>query len=408
MSDSDKKSTSLGNFKTLLETYQVNIPKIGDVVECQVIAIDKGSIRLDIEGVTVGVVRGRELFTESKEYANLKVGDKVEATVVDLENENGEMELSFRIAGYQRAWDKMKKCMDEGLTIKSRILSANKGGLMMQVEALGAFMPVSQLSPENYPRVSGGDRSRILEKLQKLVGNELEVKVIDVNEKEEKLIVSEKAVWEDSQKAVLESYKVGDRVEGEISALTSFGAFIKFGTNLEGLVHISEIAWKRIDHPRDVLKVGDSVTAQIIQLDKSKIYLSIKRLVDDPWKKVKEKYKVDDVVSGKILKVEPFGLMVALDEEIHGLAHISELSDKAVSNIKGEFKIGDVRDFEIVSLEPPEHRLGLRIAGVKSRAGSQSEIVEKPATVSQSAKEQIEQVSAPAVEGQVSQEGDEK
>lgn len=391
MPNSDKKSASLSSFKTLLETYQVDIPKVDDVVECHVIAVDKGSIRLDIEGVTVGVVRGRELFSESKEYANLKVGDKVEATVVDLENENGEMELSFRIAGYQRAWNKMKKCMDEGLTVKSRVLSANKGGLMMQVEALAAFMPVSQLSPENYPRVSGGDKSRILEKLQKLIGKELEVKVIDVNEKEEKLIVSEKAVWEDSQKAVLESYKLGDTVQGEVSALTSFGAFIKFGNNLEGLVHISEIAWKRIDHPRDMLKVGDQVTAQIIQLDKSKIYLSIKRLVDDPWKKVKDKYKVGDVTKGKILKVEPFGLMVALDEEIHGLAHISELSDKAIASIKEEFNVGDVRDFEIVSLEPPEHRLGLRLAGVKSKSAArhQAEVVVQPAVASRSKEESV-------------------
>jgi len=367
MTEDDQKTSSQGSFKVLLEAYQVNIPKEGDVVECEVIAVEKGAIKLDIQGITVGVVRGRELFAESDEYTGLSVGDTVEATVVDLENENGEMELSFRIAGYEKAWDGMRECMDKGLAIKSRVLSANKGGLMLRVGALVSFMPVSQLSPENYPRVSGGDKQRILEKLQKLINKDLEVKIIDVNQKEEKLIVSEKAVWEDSQKAVLESYKIGDKVDGEVSALTSFGAFIKFGEGLEGLVHISEIAWKRIDHPRDVLKVGDNITAQIIQLDKSKIYLSIKRLVADPWKGVKDKYKVKDIVKGKILKVEPFGLMVALDEEIHGLAHISELSNKQMVNIKDEFKIGEERDFEIVSLEPPEHRLGLRVAGVKNK-----------------------------------------
>jgi len=362
-----------GNFKNLLQEYFKNMPKVGDVVEGKVIGLDKGQIHVDIEGMTTGVVRGPELFSESREYSNLKIGDTVEATVVDFENENGEMELSFRIAGFKRAWNNMKKWMKEGLTVKAKVLAANKGGLMIKVDALPAFMPVSQLNPDHYPRVSGGDKNRILDKLNEIIGHDLEVKIIDVDEDEEKLIVSERAVWEDSQKAVLESYKVGDTVEGEVAALTSFGAFIKFGQGLEGLVHISEIAWQRIDHPRDLIKVGDKIKAQIIQLDKSKIYLSIKRLVDDPWKKVKDNYKINDKVSGKIIKVEPFGLMVALDDDIHGLAHISEISDKPIADIKTEFKVGETKEFEIVSLEPAEHRLGLRIAGVKGKISKKVE-----------------------------------
>ncbi len=397
--DTEEDKDQKLNFRALLETYQIYVPQVGDVVNCEVIAIDKGSVRMDIAGVTVGVVRGRELFAESTEYSSLKVGDKIEATVIEAENENGEMELSFRIAGYKKAWDSMKKFAKDEITIKGKVVSANKGGLLMQVDALSGFMPVSQLSPENYPRISGGDKQRILEKLQQLVGMELEVRVIDADEREEKLIVSEKAVWEDSQKAVLDAFKIGEEIEGEVSALTSFGAFIKFGEGLEGLVHISEIAWKRIDHPRDVLKTGDQVKAQIIQLDKSKIYLSIKRLVDDPWKNVKDKYKVGDVVKGKILKAEPFGLMVALDAEIHGLAHISELSDKSISNIKEEFKVGDEKDFEIVSLEPPEHRLGLRIAGIKGKKKSEDKKEEKAES-----KEEVKKVEEKAEEKELKEE----
>ena len=363
----EKTEDNKSDFKNLLQEYFKNMPKVGDVVKGQVIGLDKGQIHVDIEGMTTGVVRGPELFAESSEYANLAVGDEVESTVVDLENENGEMELSFRIAGFKRAWDNMKKWMEEEMTVKAKVLGANKGGLMMKTGALSSFMPVSQLNPDHYPRVSGGDKNRILDKLNELVGKDLEVKVIDVDEDQEKLIVSERAVWEDSQKAVLESYKVGDVVEGEIAALTSFGAFIKFGQGLEGLVHISEIAWQRIDHPRDLVKVGEQVKAQIIQLDKSKIYLSIKRLVDDPWKKVKDNYKVGSTVEGNIIKVEPFGLMVALDDDIHGLAHISELSDQPIADIKSLYKAGETKEFEIVSLEPAEHRLGLRIAGVKGK-----------------------------------------
>ena len=240
----------------------------------------------------------------------------------------------------------------------------------MQVDAISGFMPVSQLSPENYPRVPGGEKNRILEKLRELMGKEMQVKVIDVNQKEEKLIVSQKAVWEDEQKAVLDSYKIGDTIKGEVAALTSFGAFVKFGEGLEGLVHISEIAWQRIDHPKDVLKVGDRVEAQIIDLNKSKIYLSMKRLVNDPWKSVKDKYKVGDVVTGVVHKIEPFGLMVKLDNDIHGLAHISELSDtqmKDVEDIKQKFTIGKSYNFEIVNIEPADHRLGLKLEGVKGK-----------------------------------------
>ncbi|MFA6486614.1 MAG: S1 RNA-binding domain-containing protein [Candidatus Magasanikbacteria bacterium] len=376
------------DFKSLLAQYAGDMPKVGDLVKGKVISADRREVRLDIGGVLIGIVRGTELFGESREYANLQVGAEVEGTVLELENENGEMELSFRLAGSQRVWDKMRKLMKDGLTIKAKVTSANKGGLLMQVEAVPGFMPVSQLSPDNYPRVAGGDKNRILEKLREMVGKELEVKVIDVDEKEEKLIVSERAVWEDSQKAVLEQYKVGDTVDGEISALTSFGAFVKFGEGLEGLVHISEIAWQRIDHPRDILKVGDQIKAQIIQLDRSKIYLSVKRTQDDPWKKVKDKYKVGDKVKGKIVKVEQFGLMVALDKEIHGLAHISELSDEPIANIADKFKIGQDAEFEIVSLEPAEHRLGLKVAGVKGKAGR---VVEKKAKADEKPAEKAEE-----------------
>jgi len=372
-----EKESKKQDFKTLLQNYIINIPKVGDVVKGKVISVDKGEVRIDIEGVTTGIVRGRELFAESHEYAGIKVGDDVEATVVDMENENGEMELSFRIAGLQRVWDNLRKWLKDGVAVKAKIVAANKGGLMMQVAAMAGFMPVSQLSPEHYPRVAGGDKNRILEKLREMVGKEFEVKVIDVDEKNEKLIVSEKAVWEDAQKAVLDSFKVGDIVEGEVSALTSFGAFVKFGEGLEGLVHISEIAWQRIDHPKDILKVGDKIKAQIIQLDHSKIYLSVKRLVDDPWKSVKDKYKIGDLVKGKIIKIEPFGLMVSLDKDIHGLAHISELSDESIHNINDKFKIGQEVEFNVVSLEPAEHRLGLRVAGVKGKAGRRAEVEAK-------------------------------
>lgn len=364
------------DFEELLKEYFAQLPEIGDLVKGPVVSIDNGIVRIDINGLTTGIVRGHELFSESQEYANINVGDEAEATVLEVENETGEMELSFRAAGHQRVWNRVKQWMADGVTVDAKITAANKGGLLMKVDALPGFLPVSQLAPDNYPRVQGGDKNRILEILKEMVGTTLQVKVIDVNEKDEKLIVSEKAVWEDDQKAVLDQYKIGDKIEGEISALTSFGAFVKFGEGLEGLVHISEIVWQRIDHPKDVLKIGDKVTAQIIDLNKSKIYLSMKRLVDDPWKSVKDKYSVGQVLEAEVHKIEPFGLMVKLDEQIHGLAHISELSNKSIKGIdelKEMFTIGQPYKFEIVSIEPAEHRLGLKVEGVKSKAPEKKE-----------------------------------
>ena len=360
---SDEKNPS--SFANLLKNFFAVLPKEGELVKGIVISVDNGEVRLDIEGVVTGIVRGPELFAESKEFSNVKVGDEAEATILEKENENGEMELSFRVAGHHLVWSRMKKNAEDGITLEGKVLAANKGGLMMQLDALVGFMPVSQLSPDNYPRVQGGDKNRILEHLRGLIGKKMQVKVLDAIEKDEKLIISEKAVWEDEQKAVLDSFNVGDVVEGEVSALTSFGAFIKFGEGLEGLVHISEIVWQRIDHPRDVLKVGQKVNAQIIDINKSKIYLSVKRLVDDPWKSVKEKYKVGETLNGEIHKIENFGLMVKLDEDIHGLAHISELSARDAAELRERFTIGQKSDFEVISIEPSEHRLGLKLLGDK-------------------------------------------
>ncbi len=385
MTEANKKIAGAGDgtFATLLKDFFAKVPKVGDTVKGKVISVDNGAVRLDINGLTTGVIRGQELFAESREFANIKVGDEMEATIIEQENENGEMELSFRSAGHQRVWDKMTAYMKDGTTIVAKVLQANKGGLMMQVDAVNGFMPVSQLSPDNYPRVPGGDKQRILEQLRQLVGKEFQVKVIDVNQKDDKLIVSEKAVWEDEQKAVLDAYKIGDTIEGEISALTSFGAFVKFGDGLEGLAHISEIVWQRIDHPRDVLKIGDRVKAVIIDLNKSKIYLSMKRLIEDPWKSVKEKYKIGQIVTGIVHKIELFGLMVKLDNDIHGLAHISELSDEPAADTKtlrDKFAPGESYQFEVVSIEPAEHRLGLKLEGVKGKRQRKTEKVktEKP------------------------------
>jgi len=367
LSEKDSEMKRLLNEKEFL-----NIPKIADVVKGTVISASKNEVKMDIPGYNVGVVRGREMFDEAAEYAKLKPGDEVEATVVELENENGEVELSFRYAGHQKAWENLKNLLETKEVTTVKVLDANKGGLIVKLHSVIGFLPVSQLSPENYPRVSGGDKNKILEKLKEFVGKGVEVRVIDADERSEKLIVSEKAVWEEQQKDLIDKYKIGDTVEGTVTAVADFGVFVKF-ENLEGLVHISEIAWQRIDHPKDLVKVGDTVKAQIIAIEGSKIFLSMRKLITDPWAGVSEKYKVGQKVSGKVLKINPFGLFVELDPDIHGLAHISELSDKSVEDIGNVAKIGEDMDFYIISIEPDNHRLGLSLKPPKKEKESKAE-----------------------------------
>ncbi|PIY96650.1 MAG: 30S ribosomal protein S1 [Candidatus Kerfeldbacteria bacterium CG_4_10_14_0_8_um_filter_42_10] len=397
-----KEKTDSPLAKLLSEEDKYKIPKVGEIIEGKVISISKTEVHLDIDGITTGVIRGTELIDESGEYSNLKLGDTAQATVLELENENCEIELSFRHAGHQKAWDRLINLKDEGVIVDAKIIEANKGGLIIKVGGVGGFLPVSQLIPEHYPRVEGGDKNVILERLTSFIGQKFRVKVIDVDEKEEKLIVSEKAAWEEKQKDVLSSYKIGDVVEGKVTGVVDFGAFVEFGEGLEGLVHISELAWQRIDDPRDIIKVGDGIKAAVIGIEGSKISLSIKKLKTDPWKDVVKKYKIGQVVKGKVLKINPFGVFVELDQDIHGLAHISELSDKLVHDPSDIVKIGETYPFKILSVEPENHRLGLSLkaANQKPDKNKVPELEKK--------EEQKVQITTPTSSPESKKEDDEK
>lgn len=349
-------------FQKLLDMENAKIPQAGDIVEGVVLSASKSEVKIDIGGVSTGVVRGSELYFEDEEYANLKPGDQVEATVIEEENENGDLELSFKSAGQQKAWSILFDAYENRKMLKFKVNDANKGGLIVSYGQIQGFLPVSQLAPENYPRVNGGDKSRILDKLKSFVGMDFEAKIIALDQKEEKLIVSEKEAWHEKQKDIISQYKVGGVIDGTITALTDFGVFVSFGENMEGLIHISELAWQRIDDPSDLFKIGDKIKAEIISIEGSKIFLSAKKLLHDPWSGVEEKYKIGQIVSGTILKVNPFGLFVELDPDIHGLAHISQINLAPDQKIDEVFHSGEKKDFTIVSIEPKEHRLGLSAA----------------------------------------------
>ena len=364
----EKKIEELSEFGALLEKDTIKIPQIGDVIKGKVITASKSEVKLDIDGVLMGIVRGPEMYNEVPEFTNLKPGDEVEAAVIDEENEKGLLELSFRLVGQEKAWVNLRQALKDKTTVKVKIMDANKGGLLSRYCQIDGFLPVSQLAPDNYPRISGGDKSKILEKLKSFVGQEFEVTVMTLSEDDNKIIFSEKDVWNKKQKPALDKYKVGLTVDGKITAITNFGVFVSFGENIEGLIHISELAWQRIDSPSEMYKVGDKITAEIISIDGAKVFLSAKKLLKDPWLEASAKYQIGQVVPGTILKVNPFGLFVKLDDEIHGLAHVSQLSVNAKDKITDLYQMNEVRDFEIVSISPSEHRLGLKLASAKSQS----------------------------------------
>jgi len=363
-------SNEKGELAELLKdkTY-LQIPKVGDLIKGNIVCVSKSEIKIDIPGFRTGAVRGNEFYAEAEEFSGLKVGDEVEATVLDLENENGDLELSFRFAGQQKTWEILKQYKISEEKVKVKVTEANKGGLIVKLLGVQGFLPVSQLSPDNYPRVQGGDKSKILERLRSLVGKEIEVRVLDALQEENKLIVSEKSIWEEDKKEHISQYNVGDTIDGEVTAVTDFGVFVRFG-ELEGLIHISELAWQRIDHPQDLYKVGDAIKAAIVNIQGSRIFLSTKKLQADPWLDIAKKYKAGDKVTGKVLKVNPFGLFVELDKDIHGLAHISEMGKYKPEDIKQDSEM----EFTVISIEPNEHRLGLSL---KDKAEPRKEKTEK-------------------------------
>lgn len=372
----DKKQEEQSEFARLFEKDTTRIPQVGEIVKGVVVAASKAEVKLDIDGVLMGIVRGPELYNEVEEFSSLKPGDEIEAAVIDAENENGELELSFRLVGQEKAWARLHQAAKDKTTVTVKIVDANKGGLLSRYCQIDGFLPVSQLAPENYPRISGGDKSKILEKLKSFVGQEFEVTVITLNEADNRIIFSEKDVWNKKQKPALDKYKIGMAVEGHITAITNFGVFVSFGENIEGLIHISELAWQRIDSPSEMYKVGDAIKAEIISIDGAKVFLSAKKLLRDPWTEASAKYQIGQVVPGTILKVNPFGLFVKLDDEIHGLAHISQLNLDSKEKITDLFKSDEVKDFEIVSISPSEHRLGLKLADAHSK-GKKSKKVEE-------------------------------
>jgi len=336
--------------------------KKGEIIEVKLLEKTPRAVFFEVPRTGTGIIYGKELLNARDTLKGLNPGDTINAKVADPENASGYIELSLSEADKQKSWFLVKELQEKDEPIKVKIGAANSGGLIAELNDLKAFLPVSQLSVEHYPRVPDQSREKIIEELSKFIGQELEVKIIGLNQRTNKLIISEKEVLSQNVKDLIGQYKPGDVITGIISGLANFGAFIRFADNpeIEGLIHISELSHRLIDSPKDIVSVGDMVKAKIVDIKDNRIFLSLKALQEDPWKDVTERYHNGDTVKGEVYRFNPFGAFIRLDENIVGLIHVSEFGGPEA--MKSELVVGQKYDFVIDSVKPEEKRIILKPA----------------------------------------------
>lgn len=393
------------SMKDLLAKSEFDLPKVGQVLTGEIISISKNSVLVDLGALGTGIVYPGEFYDNPNLQKALKAGQEVSAVLLDLENEEGYRELSLKQAQMTTAWQDIRDKKENGEIIDTKVVNINKGGLIVEINGIQGFLPLSQLLTEHYPKVEGGDTAKIVQALQKFRNQDIKVKIIDFSEGENKLIVSERAITDTQLKEEIAKLKIGDIVDAEITDVTDFGAFALIkspaasqtdvtaeqelpleetraeGTEsaegaeskegqetgsrgkIEGLIHISEIDWKLIENPRDFLQAGQIVKAKIVNIEGNKVSLSLKALKPDPWEKIEEKYTVGQTINGDIAKITNYGVLVRLDEEIYGLVSVSEFGEKKPGE---SLKIGDKLNVAIVSIDPKEHKLLLTLQEEKN------------------------------------------
>lgn len=333
----------------------ISFLKKGEIIEAKVIKKGRRMIFFDLGPYGIGVCYKSEFFDLPQDMRDVEEGKRVPAKILNPENDDGYVELSLRRAGEEQSWDYIRQKMETGDDIAVKITGANRGGLLTKVRGIDAFLPASQLSGEHYPNF-GGDSDKIVRELRKFIGQEMKIRIVDIEKNDKKLILSERAEEIKKIKEKIKNYKVGDIVEGKICGIVNYGAFVEFGEGLEGLVHISEIDWQLIEDPHNVLKVGQKVKAKIIGLKDDQVSLSLKALKKDPWLSIEDKYSRGKVVKAKVVKFNPYGIFVKLDDKIQGLVPISKVPKK---NNVPLLEVGKEYNFKIFSLSIHRHRMAL-------------------------------------------------
>lgn len=369
----------------LLASSDISVLSTGEVVEGVVTSIKDNEVWVDLGARGVGVVLRREIGHSQK----LEVGQQVTVSVIDPEMDEGHALLSMKRAVKDRGWDELERIVNEGETIEVEAYDANRGGLLVELEGIRGFLPVSQLSASHYPRVSGADKDEILQKLNALVNKPIRVRVLDANRKDNKLILSEKEAIKDDMQSKFSELKVGDSVDGIVTGVIDFGAFVNVD-GIEGLVHISEISWDRVDNPKNYVKVGDKIKAKIIAIDKDRLSLSIKQMSEDPWLEQVKSFKVGDSVEGKVTRITPFGAFVQLSPSVEALVHVSEMSDDDSVDPEQLFKLNEKKEFKVLEVDTENRKIALSLKDAKKKAAkkpsTESKAEEKPKAESKKTK----------------------
>jgi small subunit ribosomal protein S1 len=340
-------------------------PKEATVVEVEFVKLAPRRAYFDMGRFGTGIVYGAELQNAKEAVRNLKPGDKLHAKIISLDGEEGCIELSLSEAGKQKLWQQAKDFAESGEVVKAQIASANAGGLMAVLPSEGdgelkAFLPVSQLSLEHYPKVPDGDRQKITEELKKFIGQELSVKIIDANPRTGKIIVSEREVLSANVKELLGAYTIGQVVDCVVSGIADFGVFVRFVDNpeIEGMIHISELDYKLVENPKDLVKLNDQLRAKIVDLKEGRVFLSLKALKADPWQTLGDRFQPGATVEGRVYKFNPFGAVVALPGDFQGMVHISEFGGQ--DEMKKALTPGQSYQFIIDTVKPEERRITLK------------------------------------------------
>ncbi len=348
----------------------------GQIITGKVLKMKPGQIIVDVGGRAEGVVSGKETKLEGKKM-DMEQGDDILVYVMREQNEQGQVELSIRKTGVAREWHILEKAESEALPVTVKVIEANTGGVIVDVGGgLRGFVPTSQLKHSRiFPTAGYSNKEEATAELQgmlaELIGEELEVRVIEIDREKNRVIFSEKLVGDEAnvevRKATLAKIKIGDAMDGEVTGIAPFGLFVNAG-GLEGLVHLSEISWDKVSNPSDFHKVGDKIKVQVIGIEDEgkRVAYSIKRLQKDPWDEISKKYQVGQKVKGEVTKVVEYGAFVRVDDSVNGLIHISELSDKLVRNPGEIVKEGQELELEIISISKEDRHLGLSLKRLMS------------------------------------------
>jgi small subunit ribosomal protein S1 len=340
----------------LLESSDIQQLKTGDVVEGKVLSVKKHEAWVDLGANGVGVIMRREIGYGTV----LEKGQAITLSVIEPEMDEGYALLSMKRAAKDRGWDELERAFESKETIEVFPYDANRGGLLIEMEGIRGFMPVSQLSADNYPRVSGADKDEIMQKLTSLIKKPLKVRVLDVSRKDNKLIFSEKEAIKDDMQARFSELKEGSEVEGVITGVIDFGAFVNVD-GIEGLIHISEISWERVEDPKKYVKTGDKVKAKIIAIDKDRLSLSLKQMQEDPWLNEVKEFKKGSSVEGRVTRITPFGAFVQLSPAVEALVHVSEMSKDDSTDPEKVFKVNETKEFKVLDIDKEARKIALSL-----------------------------------------------